>query len=269
MAGLLSNRKYIGWWPWGENKNVRDPMTRKVHQEKRSIAETEKWLRHFPDLQVIEDHIFAEAQEHLKENAEKHTNHRFANGQLNGSSPGSHEAYPRHLLSGLIECEFGRKLNVGGKNGKYLFCRGYGMGVCSCQTTLNRDLAERLLFEAIGQHITSNPVWVELLLSATIRCYEKLKHELPTQRRALDAALAEVKRKIAMLIANSENQIVPELESRMAELRSERERLQADLKPAPKRRAPGLAADERMDRRKTRRALFVNEESRTCSGART
>ena len=59
VAHLLSNRKYIGWWPWGENKNVRDPMTHKIRQEKRPAAETEQWLRHFPDLQIIDDETFA------------------------------------------------------------------------------------------------------------------------------------------------------------------------------------------------------------------
>ena len=230
VTSLLGNRKYIGWWPWGENKNVRDPMTRKIHQEKRSVAETEKWIRHFPDLQIIDDEIFAKAQELLEENAKRHTNHRHANGQLRGSSQGSQDVHPSHLLSGLMKSECGRNLNVGGANGKYLFCRGYGMGVCECQTTLNRELAERLILQAIGHQIASNSTWVELLLSATIRSHEKLKRELPDQRRTLNDALTEVNRRIAMLVANSEQQIVPELESRMVELRTERQRLQADLK---------------------------------------
>lgn len=113
---------------------------------------------------------------------------------------------------------------------QYLFCRGYGMGVCSCQTTLSRDLAERLILQAIGQQIALNPSWVVLLLSAVTRGHEKLKRELPSQRRALEDALADVNRRIAMIVANSERQIVPELESRMVKLRTERQRLQADLR---------------------------------------
>lgn len=92
-------------------------MTRKIRQEKRAISETEKWIRHFPDLQILDDQLFAKAQELLEANATRHTNHRHANGQLRGSSRASHDVHPRHLLSGLIECQCGRKLNVGGKNG--------------------------------------------------------------------------------------------------------------------------------------------------------
>ena len=181
-------------------------------------------------LQVIDDEIFAKAQELLAENAKNHTNHRFTNGQLHGSSRASHDAHPRHLLSGLIECQCGRKLNVGGAHGKYLFCRGYGMGVCTCQTTLNRALAEQLILQEIGQRIAVNPHWVELLWSAAVRSYEKLQRELPDERRGLEDALADVNKRIGMLVANSEKQIIPELESRMEVLRSERERLQLALK---------------------------------------
>jgi len=145
LTHLLSNRKYIGWWPWGENRNIRDPMTREIKQEKRPVTETEKWLRHFPELQIIDDEIFAKAQELLKENAGRCGSHRNADGQLCGSSEASHGAHPRHLLSGLIVSQCGRTMNVGGPNGKYLFCRSYAMGVCSCQTTLRRDRAESMI----------------------------------------------------------------------------------------------------------------------------
>ncbi|MEX2309734.1 MAG: recombinase family protein [Pirellulales bacterium] len=230
VAGLLANSKYIGWWPWGERKNIRNPITRKVSHEKRPESETGKWLRHFPDLQVVDDEVFAKAKELLAENAKNHTNHRFTNGQLRGSSRASHDAHPRQLLSGLIESQCGRKLNVGGAYGKYLFCRGYGMGVCTCQTTLNRALAEELILREIGKRITSNPHWLDLLCSSANRAFEKLQRELPSERQRLEEALADVNQRIGMLVANSEKQVIPELEARMKVLRDERLRLQSELK---------------------------------------
>ena len=213
----------------GREKNVRDPLTRKIRQEKRPATETEKWLRHFPELQIIDDEIFAKAQELLAENAERHTNHRQKMASFAGHRRASHDGHPRHLLAGLIVCQCGRKLHVGGPMGSILFCRGYGMGVCSCQTTLNRALAEQLILQEIGQRIAVNPHWVELLWSAATRSYEKLQRELPDERRGLEDALADVNKRIGMLVANSEKQIIPELESRMEVLRSERERLQLAL----------------------------------------
>lgn len=98
LTHLLSNRKYIGWWAWGENKNVRDPMNGKIRQQARPATETDKWLRHFPELQIIDDEIFTRAQKLLEENTEKCGSHRHADGQLRGSSRPSHDAHPRHLL---------------------------------------------------------------------------------------------------------------------------------------------------------------------------
>ena len=83
--------------------------------------------------------------------------------------------------------------------------------------------------DAIGQAILLNPRWIELELSCATRSYERLQRELPTQRRAVENALADVNRRIAKLVANCEAQVVPELDERMRELRTEREQLQTDL----------------------------------------
>jgi len=237
LLGLLSNRKYIGRWPWGESRNVRCPITHRIRQEKRATAESDKWLRHFPELQIIDDATFEQAQQRLKQSAVAHGKRRHDNGQLHGSSSASHEAQPRHLLSGLIKCGFCRRsFNVGGKHARYMFCRGYAMGVCQCQTQLRRDLAEKLILEVISQKILSNPSWLELLLTHASRSFEKLQRELPSHRRVIEDALADVDSRIAMLIANSEKQLVPELEARIIDLRAKRNSLRTELKQ--------LSADE-------------------------
>ena len=68
LARLLRNRKYQGWWPWGKMTNVRDPLTGKIRQEERTPEEAEKWLRHLPHLQVIDDAMFEQAQQLLAKN---------------------------------------------------------------------------------------------------------------------------------------------------------------------------------------------------------
>ena len=116
MTRILRNRKYIGLWPWGANKNVRNPMTDKIRQEKRSNEETEKWVRPFTHLRIIDDETFAEAQQLLAKSAELHARHRDSNRQLRGSTSQTPHCSPRHLLSGLIRCsECERSLVVVGK----------------------------------------------------------------------------------------------------------------------------------------------------------
>jgi DNA invertase Pin-like site-specific DNA recombinase len=229
LLGLLSNRKYVGLWPWGEKKNVRDQMTGQMRQEKRPIAEAEQWLRHFPDLAVIDHEIFAKAQKRLRENAVAHGKHRRANGQLTGSSRESHDAHPRHPLSGLIKCgHCGRRFNVGGTKGKYLFCPGYPRGTCPCQTTLQRALAESLILNTIGDRVLSNPTWVEHLLALTLRSHQKLLSERPNRKQVVAEKLAEVEGAIQNLIANCEKGVVPELEVRLSELRVDRDTYRAE-----------------------------------------
>ena len=136
---------------------MRDPETGKVRQEPRPEEECEKWTREFPHLRLIDQATFDKAQQFLQENCDRIAETRRSNGQLKGASK---EAGPRHLLSGLVKCdECGRKFNVGGANGKYLFCPGYQQGTCACKTTLRRDRAERMILNEIGNRILSSSAW--------------------------------------------------------------------------------------------------------------
>lgn len=104
LTSLLSNTKYVGLWPWGENKNVHDPISHTLHQEKRSSAETEKWIRILPELQVIDHETFQRAQKLLQQNAERVNKCRDKDGCLKGSTPEGRAAHPQHLLSAIVEC---------------------------------------------------------------------------------------------------------------------------------------------------------------------
>lgn len=223
LPGLLSNRKYIGWWPWGEHKNVRDIETGEVRQVERSAAESEQWIRHFPELQFIDGEVFAKAQKLLQENAEAHAGVRQSNGQLHGSHSTSTKSHPRHLLSLLIYCgHCGRVLHVGGRNGKYLFCPGYPRGTCPCQTQLRRDRAEKMILDAIGTRILCNPSWVDELTTFARNAYDVLIRELPSRERSLRDSIADVKKRIQMLALNCEKAVVPELQAKMDALRAEK-----------------------------------------------
>ena len=142
LPRLLRNRKYIGCWAWGRKKNVRDPLTGNLRQEDRPLEESEKWLRHFPHLQLVDDETFKEADRLLQKN-NAYGAVRREKGKLAGSNAKTVHRHPRHLLQGLVRCnECGSTLSVGGSMGKYLFCPGYAMGTCSCKTNLPRDLAQ-------------------------------------------------------------------------------------------------------------------------------
>ena len=224
LPRLLRNRKYIGWWPWGEKQNVRDPLTGKVHQRDRSPEECQKWLRHLPHLQLIDNETFEEAQRRLKENDDVYAASRKEKGKLKGSQRGTCAAHPRHLLSDLIDCNnCGRTFYVGGSGGKYLFCSGYHMGTCSCQTQLRRDRAETMILNEIGGRILTSPAWREMVFQETLKAWQAHEAQIPSELVAAEKSLAEVEQKIINLVDRIENgQGGPELDERLAQRRAEK-----------------------------------------------
>ena len=227
----LANSKYIGIWPWGESTNVRDPLSGDLHQEPRSDEECRKWLRHFPDLQIIPHEKFAQAQERLAKNKAACEAHRKETGRLAGSQAGFEHRAARHLLSGLIECaECGSRFNVGGAHGKYLFCPRYKRGTCSCQTQLLRSRAERMILEEVGSRVLANPAWTKAVVEAARQAVEKQIATTPDELATCERQLADIERRIGFLLDKVETgQSDPDVDQRLAERRTERRDLQQRL----------------------------------------
>jgi len=224
LPKLLKNRKYIGWWPWGEKKNVRNPLTGAISQKDRSPEETEKWLRHLPHLQLIDDKTFEDAGRLLRENEQTCGAKRRKKGRLAGSKPNTSHQHPRHLLSGLVCCsECGRTFNVGGSGGKYLFCPGYSMGECSCKTQLRRDRAERMIVNEIGKQILASPSWRQRVLEEALKAWNSQEASVPSEMAAARRSLADLEQKIIRLVNHIEDgRGGPELDERLAQRRAEK-----------------------------------------------
>ena len=127
---VLTSRKYVGDWPWGERKNNRDADTGDVFQELRAPEEAEKYRRQMPELRLIDDETFQKAQEFLAENRRRAAMGRNEDGEFVPGRNGGDNRLGSHLLSGLIVCgTCGRKLHVGGAARKYLVCPAYVQGV--------------------------------------------------------------------------------------------------------------------------------------------
>ncbi|MEQ8788669.1 MAG: recombinase family protein [Pirellulaceae bacterium] len=225
LPRLLRNRKYVGWWSWGEKKNVRDPLTGKIRQKDRAPGECDKWLRHLPHLQLIDDQTFAESQRLLELNEKTRGNSRKRKGQFRGSKTGSR--HPSHLLSQLIRCgECECTFHVGGTGGKYLFCPGYAAGTCSCRTQLRRDRAERMIIDEIGRRILVDPSWRSQVLEETVKAWKAQEATIPTELSAARRNLADVEKKIVNLVDRIEGgRGGPELDERLAQRRVEKRTL--------------------------------------------
>ena len=233
VAGLLSSEKYIGIWPWGKSKNVRDPMTGQVRQEPRAEEESAKWTRHFPHLQVIEKELFDRAQELLEANFDKYAAQRCENGRLNWKGRGSADCPPRHLLQGLISCtqeECKLRWTTSGSGAKYLRCPGYTKGTCTCQTQLRRDRAERMILAEIGKRILANELWFDEVFRQLQTAWQNQEAQLPGQLVAKASELTDLDLKIGRLVdAVEQGAADPDVNKRLEERRAERRELQKDL----------------------------------------
>jgi integrase/DNA invertase Pin-like site-specific DNA recombinase len=224
VTELLKNKKYVGVWPWGEKKNVRNPLTGQVVQEDRPSEESEQWTRDLQNLRLISNEMFEAAAARLAENAGKVENRRRPNGTLTGSRTGNATSNPQHLLSRLLRCEECRAaLRVCGAKGNYLGCPNWGKGVCGCKTMIPRERAERLILEAVAQRVFTNPSWKEEVHKAALAQWREQEHQQPAELQQVENALAEVDRRIGRLLDSIENgEDAPDVRTRLAERRAER-----------------------------------------------
>jgi hypothetical protein len=231
VTELLKNKKYVGVWTWGKDKNIRNPLTGQVSQEERPEEASKKWTRTFPELGIISDEWMDAAASRLAENARVQENRRLPDGKLRGSRTGDAASNPRHLLSGLVRCEACKVIfRVSGAHGKYLRCPNWDNGMCECKTQIRRERAERMILEIIGQQILASATWKVLVLQETLTVWREQNQRRPTDLQEMERAVAELDRKIARLVDSIETAVAsPKVQTRLAERRRDRTALVARL----------------------------------------
>ncbi|HEY2785811.1 MAG TPA: recombinase family protein [Fimbriiglobus sp.] len=225
ITSLLRRKKYIGIWKWGEKTNVRNPLTGKVRQEKRSVAEVAKFLRERHELRLVDDDIFFKAQGLLDDARAKVEAHRGDKGRFNGSTKDAH--HPRHLLQQLIKCgACGHTYQVSGAHGKYLGCVGYQKGTCGTRTRLLRSRGEQILLDWVRDRILKCPVWGDRFLDEARKAWSNRQKQNPDERKVAEKKLASLTEKIhGLLDAIEEKKAGPDVHERLAARRQEKESL--------------------------------------------
>lgn len=228
VRGILTNKKYIGTWAWGTKTNQRNPLTGQVYQVERPVEEAAKWVRERPDLRIVDDELFFQAQGILADLEAKFAARRRENGCLDGTTVEVAAAHPRHLLQGLIRCvACGGTFQVSGAAGRYLGCRNYLMGRCDCRTRLPRKRAEELILGVISERILRQSAWRDAVLREAEVAWRRCQAEMPTGLRDAEQALAAVEQKIARLVDQIEDgQVDAAVRERLLQRRKEREQLQ-------------------------------------------
>ena len=167
VVGILSNEKYIGNWPWGENQNERDPETGIISQEPRLDEECEKWTRELLHLCIVDTCTFQKAQAKLNANAEKWEQHRDHKGKLRGSSAETNGRRRVKLLHGLLKCaKCGSPFY---NTGRRTQCRGARRGTCDVVTSVPMEVLETMIVGEIGEIINGDELWFDYTLNELIQ----------------------------------------------------------------------------------------------------
>ncbi len=187
----------------------------------------------------------------LADNERAQETRRKPDGRLAGSQPGHGARHPRHLLSGLLRCEAcGATLHVAGAGAKYLRCPNWAKGVCQCKTQVRRDRAERMILEAVGQRMFSNPTWLHAVFEETVASWKAQEECRPNEVQKTEKGLAEIERKISRLVDSIEDgNDSPEVSKRLAERRKDRIALAKELEQlsrteVQRQRVPSLHSPE-------------------------
>jgi DNA invertase Pin-like site-specific DNA recombinase len=208
---ILSNRKYLGIWVWGQKRSERNPITGKIYYFPAPPEEIVQYTRIFPELRLIDDYQFAQAQELLKS---RQNVQRWKNGSFRRPVYSQN----KYLLTGLIKCGIcGEIYQVGGKNSQYVFCPNHRHGgKCENRTQLPRVMAEKLILQKISQKILSNKRWVNAIHSAVKDAIQMGVEGISGKIKSKEHTIHELRQKIEHLLDQIENAVpIPELRHRL------------------------------------------------------
>lgn len=216
---ILKNSKYIGRWPWGQTKTVRNPLTGKIRRVARELEDTEKWLRTFEHLCLIDNATFIAAQNLLQQSSIQFATVRKPDGRLGGSPTGVVQRETHHLLSRLVKCgKCGAFMQVGGSGGKYMVCPSHRNSLCDCRTQLRIDLAQELILNAIGERISADEQWRQAVFEETSRSWDSIARQVPEELVAAEKTRDELFRRKARLLDSIElGTASPDVAQRLAE----------------------------------------------------
>jgi DNA invertase Pin-like site-specific DNA recombinase len=194
---MLANPKYVGIWPWGATKTLRnsDGKTKQV-----PVPADQQVVRQRPDLRIIEQATWEAAQERLRE-LEGLYGQKLGQ-KPRGAKPHHTLVYPKGLLGGLLVCHAcGSRLWAQGSGGRaYMGCPNHRKGSCAMASRVPVAGAERALLGFAAELLTAWPPWVESAAGAMRRSIAGAAERLPETLRADERHLAELDKRVENLV---------------------------------------------------------------------
>jgi DNA invertase Pin-like site-specific DNA recombinase len=255
---MLSNPKYIGVWPWGATKIVRD-ADGKVKQQ---LSPERKVVRNRTDLRIIDDVTWEKAQRRL---ADLHKLYGPRPGQKRrGAKPHATGVSSQSLLRRPIDCHrCDARLWMKTQRG-YMTCPNHRKGICSMGAWVPLPRAEQALIDFVGQLLNTWPEWFELVVSEMREALAEAAERIPAALKADEARLRQLEARIENLVDQLADGSLesPAIRRRLIEHEREAEELRARIKDvsAQKEGALSLPDDEWIKAQMANLASLLREE---------
>ncbi len=226
VVALLKNRRYRGCWEYGVTETVwvssKDYARQVPRREPLKAVQLE-------EFRLVADEVWYRAQALLAGEA----------ARCAGRKPRDPDAPARpRLVNGLFVCpEHGRKLSVGGPNGRSLVCKG-----CQAQpadrrplySLLPRDLALAKTCAAVASLVRADPTLADRLVADCQDCVARQGRPDATRVTGLEGRMAKLDLRVKFVLHNpgDTEADLRESEATLRSLRRERSALAAEVESA-------------------------------------
>lgn len=209
IGKILKQRKYIGFWVWGEFKHRKTRNGKRIVQraDMRDVVKSER-----PDLAIVPLELWDKVQERLEQNCKKYG---FQKGQKKRGAHIHHtEDYPSNMLSGLLFCGVcGSRMQFApSSSGVYYRCpiahrngKAGGTKPCHQRGWVPYDRAVAALTEHLRLELLNCHDWVDDVYAAAIAEHQRQDSNVPDELNTVETKLAETMKAIDNMVALAEN----------------------------------------------------------------
>lgn len=202
IGSILRNEKYIGKWIWGKTKTSRFSSGKKAQYPTDPADWTERDRQH---LRIVNDELWNQVQRRL-DDLQQRLGQKPEQGRR---GPIRHHlsGIPSHFLSGVLQCQCGKRMYIGGHHGKQYFRCPDGLmkNQCDRKTYVPAELAKQKMLKFIIGELKQRVDWVNQVrgsmelsireqqedVPALIACALKEKAGLRFKIQSLVSALEE------------------------------------------------------------------------------
>lgn len=194
---LLANEKYIGRWMWGATTTIRNSAGKK-----KQIATDEAVICDRPELRILEQTVWEQAQTRLQELAQQfgyqpgHAK-RGAKSHVNPA-----QSYPRSLLGGILCCQScGQPMWYKGSGGRrYYVCSGAINNRCPMRFQVPAEAAETAVIDALTRLVGDWPEWLQIVHRQLLELLRQAAERLPQEQQHDQEKLVQLQSQLGRLV---------------------------------------------------------------------